>query len=209
MQSGKLITLEGIEGVGKSSNLRFIADYLTQKGREVVLTREPGGTPLAEDLRKILLNEYQEKTWPETELLILYAGRFQHVECLIKPAMAQGKWVVCDRFNDATFAYQGAGRGVDKEKIAALDRWVLNGLSPSLTIILDAPVEVAFSRIQKHRDLDRFEKEKVAFFERIREAYLTRASDDPARYRVVDASRTLSEVQTDLQNIIDKFIQVE
>lgn len=207
MQSGKLITLEGIEGVGKSSNLRFIADYLIEKGFSVCTTREPGGTPLAENLRKILLSEYEEKTQAETELLILYAGRFQHVECMIKPALAQGKWVVCDRFNDATFAYQGAGRGIEREKIEMLDQWALKGFCPALTIILDAPVDIAFSRIQKNRDLDRFEKEKKIFFERIREAYLARAAQVPTRYRVVDASRTLSEVQADLRDLLDKFIQ--
>ena len=116
MQAGKLITLEGIEGVGKSSNLRFMADYLIQNGIEVTTTREPGGTPLAEDLRKILLTDYQEKIYPETELLILYAARFQHVEGVVKPALAKGQWVICDRFNDATFAYQGAGRMMDIKK---------------------------------------------------------------------------------------------
>lgn len=207
MQPGKLITLEGIEGVGKSSNLRFMADYLTEKGLFVCTTREPGGTPLAEDLRKILLYEYEEKTQAQTELLILYAGRIQHLECIIKPALVQGKWVICDRFNDATFAYQGAGRGINEEEIEKLDQWALKGFCPSLTIILDAPVEIAFSRIQQNRDLDRFEREKRVFFERIREAYLTRAAQVPARYHVVDASRTLSEVQKDLRDLLDKFIQ--
>jgi dTMP kinase len=206
MKSGKLITLEGIEGVGKSSNLRFIADYLTQHSKDVFTTREPGGTPLAEDLRKILLSDYQEKTYPETELLILYAARYQHIECVIKPAMEKGKWVVCDRFNDATFAYQGAGRNIDIKKIEALDHWTLNGFSPSLTIILDAPVEVAFARIQKHRELDRFEKEKKDFFERIRQAYLMRASQNPQRYRIVDASQSLSQVQLSLRGILDEIL---
>ncbi len=206
MQAGKLITLEGIEGVGKSSNLRFMADYLIQNGIEVTTTREPGGTPLAEDLRKILLTDYQEKIYPETELLILYAARFQHVEGVVKPALAKGQWVICDRFNDATFAYQGAGRMMDIKKIIQLDQWALNGFSPSLTIILDAPVELAFSRIQKHRDLDRFEKEKKEFFERIRQAYLTRASEAPERYKVVDASLPLSQVQVILRGILDEYI---
>lgn len=209
MQPGKLITLEGIEGVGKSSNLRFIAQFLEKNGKDILVTREPGGTPLAEDLRNILLAEYQEKTQPETELLILYAGRFQHVECVIKPAMQEGKWVVCDRFNDATFAYQGAGRKISLEKIHALDKWALGSFAPSLTIILDAPVEVAMKRIQTHRQLDRFEKEQSDFFERIRQAYLARAINHPERYRVVDASQTLSNVQDSISLILNDFIKAE
>ena len=131
---------------------------------------------------------------------------FQHVEGVVKPALAKGQWVICDRFNDATFAYQGAGRMMDIKKIIQLDQWALNGFSPSLTIILDAPVELAFSRIQKHRDLDRFEKEKKEFFERIRQAYLTRASEAPERYKVVDASLPLSQVQVILRGILDEYI---
>lgn len=199
MQAGKFITLEGIEGVGKSSNMQFIAEYLKASQKEVVLTREPGGTPIAEALRKILLAEYEETTCPETELLILYAGRFQHVENLIKPALAKGQWVISDRFNDATFAYQGAGRKITYDKIALLDQWTLGDFRPDLTIILDAPVEIAMQRIIANRQLDRFEKEKEDFFKRIREAYLERAKRDPNRYWVVDASRALSDVQADIK----------
>lgn len=207
MQLGKLITLEGIEGVGKSSNLRFIATMLENQGIDILVTREPGGTPLAEDLRKILLADYQEKTYPETELLMLYAGRFQHVESLIKPALAQGRWVLCDRFNDATFAYQGAGRQLSLEKIHQLDEWTLGDFAPALTIILDAPVEVALKRIQRDRQLDRFEKEKCEFFERIRQAYLARAKRHPERYQVVDASCDLDVVQYSITEILKKFIK--
>lgn len=207
MQLGKLITLEGIEGVGKSSNLRFIATTLENQGIDVLVTREPGGTPLAEDLRKILLADYQEKTYPETELLMLYAGRFQHVESVIKPALAQGRWVLCDRFNDATFAYQGAGRQISLEKIHQLDEWTLGDFAPALTIILDAPVEVALKRIQTHRQLDRFEKEKSEFFDRIRQAYLARAKRHPERYQIVDASRDLEAVQQSIRELLSQFIK--
>lgn len=207
MQAGKLITLEGIEGVGKSSNLRYISQCLEEMGKSILVTREPGGTPLAEDLRKILLAEYQEQTQPETELLILYAGRFQHVECVIKPALEEGKWVICDRFNDATFAYQGSGRQISIEKIKQLDAWTLEGFHPDLTIILDAPVEVALSRIRTHRQLDRFEKEKSDFFERIRQGYLVRAKQTPQQYCVVDASAPLVNVQSNLRKLLSDFVQ--
>jgi dTMP kinase len=207
VQQGKLITLEGIEGVGKSSNLRFIATTLENQGIDVLVTREPGGTPLAEDLRKILLADYQEKTYPETELLMLYAGRFQHVESVIKPALAQGRWVLCDRFNDATFAYQGAGRQISLEKIHQLDEWTLGDFAPTLTIILDAPVEVALKRIHTHRQLDRFEKEKSEFFDRIRQAYLARAKRHPERYQIVDASRDLEAVQQSIRELLSQFIK--
>lgn len=207
MQVGKFITLEGIEGVGKSTQLKWIAECIEKEGQSILLTREPGGTPIAEDLRKILLSEYQETTYPETELLILYAGRFQHVECVIKPALKQNKWVVCDRFNDATFAYQGMGRHVPMKKIEALDSWTLGDFRPDLTIILDAPVEVALKRIQSNRQLDRFEKENTDFFERIRQGYLERAKADPKRYEVLDASLPLATVQVNLKNLILDFMK--
>lgn len=207
MRVGKLITLEGIEGVGKSSNLQYISQCLEEMGKNILVTREPGGTPLAEDLRQILLAKYQEPTQPETELLILYAGRFQHVEGVIKPALNEGRWVVCDRFNDATFAYQGAGRQILMEKIKQLDAWTLGNFHPDLTIILDAPVEVALGRIQTYRQLDRFEEEKTDFFERIRQGYLTRAEQNPQQYVVVDASKPLNEVQGNLKKLLSDFVQ--
>ena len=197
-----LITIEGIEGVGKSSNIQYIAKCFQKSGHEVVLTREPGGTPIAEDIRQILLKSYDEKTLPETELLLLYAGRLQHVAHVIKPALEAGKWVICDRFNDATYAYQGAGRGIAKHKIDILNDWALEGFAPDCTIILDAPVEVAMGRIMHERSLDRFEKEKALFFEKIRQAYLERAKLNPERYYIVDAQKPLVEVQQALDGII-------
>jgi len=205
MTRGKFITLEGSEGVGKSSNIQFIANTLKALGIAVVTTREPGGTPIAEEIRQILLTEYEEPTLPETELLLLYAGRKQHVEHLIKPALALGKWVVCDRFFDATFAYQGAGRNIAIEKIEQLNQWALGEFSPDLTILLDAPVDIAFERIKHERKLDRFEKEKKEFFEKIRMQYLRIAQKNPHRYHVVDAAKTLVEVQTEIKKCLDNI----
>ncbi|MGE3317679.1 MAG: dTMP kinase [Candidatus Berkiella sp.] len=198
----KFITVEGIEGVGKSSNIQFIAECLAQQGCQVVLTREPGGTPIGERVRDILLAEFTEKTLPKTELLLLYAARLQHVEHVIMPALSEGKWVICDRFVDATYAYQGAGRGVDFNDIDRLNEWTLGSFRADFTIILDAPVEVALGRIHKSRVLDRFEKEQAAFFEKIRQFYLSRATQDPQRYIVIDASQELSQVQQHLADVI-------
>jgi len=198
----KFITVEGIEGVGKSSNIQFVAECLKEQGCQVVLTREPGGTPIGERVRDILLAEFSEKTLPQTELLLLYAARLQHVEHVIKPALNEGKWVICDRFVDATYAYQGAGRGVDFKIIDRLNDWTLGTFRADYTIILDAPVEVALSRIQKSRVLDRFEKEKATFFEKIRQFYLSRAAQDPQHYVVIDASQDLSQVQQHLADVI-------
>lgn len=202
LQKGKFITIEGIEGVGKSSNLRFIADLVKANGKQVLMTREPGGTPIAEAIRRILLDEFAESTLAKTELLLLYAGRLQHVEHIIKPALNKGIWVICDRFTDATYAYQGAGRGIALGEIDQLNQWTLGDFAPDCTIILDAPVEVAFARIQKQRDLDRFEKERKPFFEKIRAQYLKMAGENATRYQVIDASRALSEVQQSLKEIM-------
>lgn len=201
-QKGKFITLEGIEGVGKSSNVRFIAEQIQMAGIEVLITREPGGTIMAEDIRQILLKKYTEPTLPLTELLLLYAARLQHVECVIKPALMAGKWVICDRFTDATFAYQGAGRHIPAEKINSLNHWVLDEFTSDLTFVLDAPVELAFGRIQQERQLDRFEQEQHDFFERIRQAYLARAKLAPNKYEVIDASKSLAEVQQKLAQVL-------
>lgn len=200
-KKGKFITIEGIEGVGKSSNVNLIAELIQKKGNQVIVTREPGGTPIAEAIRKVLLAEYQEEIFGQTELLLLYAARVQHVEHVIKPALIEGKYVVCDRFIDATYAYQGAGRSIPIEKIDSLNQWALGEFVPDCTIILDAPVEVAFDRIKKNRDLDRFEKEKVHFFQRIRQQYLQIAKKSK-RYHVVDASQPLKNVQDTIRDII-------
>ncbi len=203
---GKLITVEGIEGVGKSSNVNFIAKYIHDAGNQVIVTREPGGTPIAESIRGIILSDFDEHMLGETELLLLYAGRLQHVENVIKPAMKKGQWVVCDRFTDATYAYQGAGRGIPISKIDELNHWTLGNFQPDWTILLDAPVDLAFERILKHRDLDRIEREKKSFFERIRLQYLEMAKRHPERYIIIDASKALIEVQTEIEKIMANLI---
>lgn len=205
MSLGKFITVEGIEGVGKSSNLQYLADLMKTKAIDVVLTREPGGTPIAEAIRRILLEEFTETTLPKTELLLLFAGRLQHVEHVIKPALKKGSWVICDRFTDATRAYQGAGRGIPFAEIETVNHWALGDFAADCTILLDAPVEVAFSRIHKKRDLDRFEKERKSFFEKIRAHYLKIAKENPHRYHVVDAAKSLQEVQHDLKEIVENL----
>lgn len=195
MNSGKFITLEGGEGVGKSTNLHFIQHWLAQRGQRVITTREPGGTEVAEAIRHLLLTRHEEPLAISTELLLMFAARAQHLQQVIRPALAEGDWVLCDRFTDATYAYQGGGRGVELETIAWLENWVQGELRPDLTLVLDAPIDIGMQRAKHRGELDRFESEQRAFFERIRQCYLQRAAQYPQRYRVVDASLPLAEVQ--------------
>src|SRR5882672_3440373 len=198
MSPGKLITLEGIDGAGKSTQVRGIAAFLRGKGREVVVTREPGGTPLGEKLRALLLSKVMDI---DTETLLMFAARREHIAQVIAPALAQGRWVVSDRFTDATYAYQGSGGGMAKDRIAALERWVQDGLQPDLTLVFDTPVEVALARLAKDRG-DRFELESKSFFERVRAAYLERAAAEPRRMRVVQGGRPLPEVKKVVEDIV-------
>jgi dTMP kinase len=198
MSRGKFITLEGIDGAGKSTHVGGIADFLRGRGKDIVVTREPGGTPLGEKLRALLLSQTMDV---DTEALLVFAARREHIAQVIAPALAEGRWVVSDRFTDATYAYQGAGRGMAKDRIAALERWVQNGLQPDLTLVFDAPVEVALARLAKDRG-DRFELENKSFFERVRAAYLERAQADPRRMKVVEGGRPLPEVKKDVEDII-------
>ncbi|MGB5080868.1 MAG: dTMP kinase [Burkholderiales bacterium] len=198
MNRGKFISLEGIDGAGKSTHVDGIAQSLRARGKEVVVTREPGGTPLGEKLRTLLLSHPMHI---ETETLLMFAARREHIAQVVGPALAEGRWVVSDRFTDATYAYQGAGGGVPQERIAALERWVQGALRPDVTIIFDAPVEVARARLGKDRN-DRFEQEGARFFERVRAGYLERAAAEPDRIRVVDASRTQAEVKEEVEKII-------
>jgi len=202
---GRFITLEGIEGVGKSTNLEFVADMVRASGRELLLTREPGGTPLAEQLRRIVLHREDEPVPTLAELLLMFAGRCLHLENRIRPALEQGTWVICDRFTDATFAYQGGGRGEPSERIETLERWVHGGLQPDLTILLDADPEIGLARAEARGNSDRFERERLEFFRRVRAAYLARAEQFPARFVVVDAARPLSEVREDIRKHINKI----
>lgn len=188
------ISFEGIEGVGKSTLIQSIATYLTQKNIGYRLTREPGGTPVAEQLREVLLAHHDETIVPLTELLLMFAARAQHVANVIKPSLAAGQWLLCDRFTDASFAYQGAGRGMDQALIAQLAEISQAGCIPTLTFLLVAPVELALQRAKKRATLDRFESEELAFFERVQQAYLDRAAHEPQRFCVIDASLPLQQV---------------
>ncbi|MDO9012129.1 MAG: dTMP kinase [Gallionella sp.] len=202
MYMNKFITFEGVDGAGKSTHLAWFADALRQRGGEVIVTREPGGTPLGEQLREMLLNQPMSIG---TEALLMFAARLEHVEQVIKPALAAGKWVISDRFSDASFAYQGGGRGMDWEKLRQLEQWVHADLQPDLTLFFDVPVEVARLRLANNVSLDRFEQEQDAFFERVRAGYHRRVAENPQRYAVIDAAQTLAAVQQQLVAIIESI----
>lgn len=197
---GKFITFEGIDGAGKSSHVEWVAEALRQRGLNVHITREPGGTELGEKLRELLLNEPMHL---ETETLLMFAARREHLARLIEPALARGEWVVCDRFSDATYAYQGGGRGLDRAKFQALEHWVHEHLQPDLTLLFDLPLDVARERIVlANRVLDKFEQERADFHERVRQAYLERAHASPARFRIVDANRPIDDIRKQLEQTI-------
>lgn len=204
---GQFITVEGVEGVGKTTNIQYIAEQLSAAGIDIILTREPGGTPLAESIRDVLLQTRDESVAENTELLLMFAARAQHIAQVIEPALARGQWVICDRFTDATFAYQGAGRGIEMSKIADLERWVQGDLRPNYTLLLDAPVEVGLARAKKRAALDRFEQEKQHFFFRVRQGYLDLAQAHQERYRIIDASKTLDEVQAQLKLVLAEMTE--
>jgi dTMP kinase len=203
---GCFITLEGIEGVGKSTQLKFIQRYLKQAKKPMVVTREPGGTPVAEAIRHLVLKQHEEQITPEAELLMLFAGRAQHIAHVVRPALDAGKWVICDRFTDATYAYQGAGRKMSLEQIATLEKWVQKDLQPDCIFLLDAPVKTAMKRVKRRGKADRIEAEQADFFERIRAAYLARAKQFPKRYKVIDASAPLLKVQRQIKLVLDSLI---
>jgi dTMP kinase len=197
MKRGKFITVEGTEGVGKTTNIAFIRSWLEQQQIPYIATREPGGTPLAEQLRGLLLQPRVETVNPLAELLMVFAARAQHLAEVIVPALEQGNWVLCDRFTDATYAYQGGGRQMDVAAIATLENLVQGELRPDAVLLLDIPVQLGLERARGRGDLDRFEQEDIAFFERVRNAYLARAKGN-AHYHVIDASQPLESVQKDL-----------
>jgi dTMP kinase len=206
MNSGKFLTLEGTEGVGKSTNLAFVRGWLQARNIEVIVTREPGGTPLAEEVRGLLLAKRDEPVDQTAELLLVFAARAQHIAQVIKPALARGAWVLSDRFTDATFAYQGGGRGLDKNIIQQLEVMVQGDLRPDLTLILDIDVKLGLTRASQRGELDRFESETLDFFERVRAAYRERAIANPTRYTIVDAGQTLEKVQQDIDRVLQKII---
>ena len=197
------ITIEGIEGVGKSTNIDAIKIYLENLGIDYLVTREPGGTELAEKIRLLLLDNHSEGVSDTTELLLIFAARAQHIEEVIRPALDQGRWVICDRFTDATYAYQGGGRGLEREKIAQLESLVQDRLRPDLTIILDLDPATGLARVAKRGELDRFEQEELEFFNRVRETYLHIAEQDPQRCKVVDAAQSVADVKQDILQILE------
>jgi dTMP kinase len=204
---GLFITLEGPEGAGKSTNREYLAQRLRDHGLDVVLTREPGGTPLAERIRELLLTPADEPMHSDTELLLMFAARAQHLSQVIHPALARGAVVLCDRFTDATYAYQGGGRGLPSQRIEQLECFVQGEMRPDLTLIFDLPVEIGLSRAAARGRLDRFEQEGLGFFEAVRRTYLDRARLHPQRYRVVDAGQSLSGVQQDLDNLLPEVLE--
>lgn len=207
---GQFITLEGIEGVGKSTHAKFIQRYLEEKGIKTLGTHEPGGTPIANSIRNLLLathTESAEQMTQTTELLLMFAARAQHVTNLIKPNLDKDIWVICDRFTDASYAYQGYGRGLPMDRIATLEKWVQEDLQPNLTFLFDAPVEVALQRIKHRGKPDRIESEAAEFFQRVRAGYLARAKEFPNRYRIIDARVTLEKVQHQIKTVLHDFLQ--
>lgn len=199
MKPGKFITLEGVDGAGKSTHLEFLGDRIRARGVELVVTREPGGTPLGEKLRHILLNDAMQ---PDTELLLMYAARAEHVATVIKPALARGAWVLSDRFHDASFAYQCGGRGVDASRLRVLEEWTLGDFRPDLTLLFDVAPRIAAKRRARVRAADRFEQEQAAFFTRVRDAYLVRARAEPDRIRIVDSALDIDLIRADLDWIL-------
>lgn len=199
MTRAKFITFEGIDGAGKSTHLAFVAELLRERKKTVVVTREPGGTSLGESLRNILLHE---KMHLETEALLMFAARREHIAQVIAPALERGDWVISDRFTDATFAYQGGGRKLDLQKLSALEQWVHPQLQPDLTLLFDVPLDVARARLDATRTLDKFEQEKTDFFAATRAEYLRRAAEFPQRFRIIDSTQTIAAIQQLLREII-------
>jgi len=200
---GKFITFEGIDGAGKSTHIGFVTDFLASRGKEIVSSREPGGTPLGEKLRDLLLHE---KMHLETEALLMFASRREHIAQVIAPNLAEGKWVLSDRFTDASFAYQSGGRGLPREKMEALEAWVHPTLQPDLTLLFDVPLEVARQRLDATRTLDKFEREQADFFAKCRAEYLRRAEQFPERFVVVDSTRSIADIQASLAQVLEKLL---
>lgn len=206
LSKGKFITVEGIEGVGKSTSMNFLKTELRKRGIDFIQTREPGGTPIAEEIRSLLLAHHPETMARDTELLLFFAGRAQHIATVINPALKSGTWVLCDRFTDASYAYQAGGRGISEKRLDTLAHWVQGDLQPDLTLLLVAPVEVALSRANGRSKPDRIELEKTNFFSKVQDAYLRRAKQFSERYRVIDANCPQERVYEQLQKVLDVFI---
>lgn len=206
---GRFITIEGVEGAGKSSVLRYVQHLLEQANIPCIVTREPGGTPIAEEIRKVLLSKHDEMMCPDTELLLMFAGRAQHISQVILPALQRGQWVISDRFADASFAYQGGGRGVPLTHIRELASWVQGDLEPDLTLLMDLPVEVGFSRIDSRGAKDRIESEGIDFFQRVRDSYLKRAQKFPDRFRIINAEHDFETVKEEVHTVLRSLMSEE
>lgn len=207
MASGCFVTVEGGEGAGKTTQIALLRDYLERLGHAVQLTREPGGTALGEAIRAVLLDQRHAGMAATTETLLMFAARAEHLERVIRPALARGQWVLCDRFTDASYAYQGGGRGVALERVALLEDWVQEGLQPDLTLLFDVPVAIGLERVSRRGVSNRFEQEEQAFLERVRAAYLARAARDPERYRIVNAARPVAAVWAEVETLLATWLK--
>jgi dTMP kinase len=205
MERGKFITIDGVEGAGKSTQITFICDYLKAKGVNVILTREPGGTGVGEKIRTLLLSNSTGKMHADTELMLMFAARNEHIQNKIMPALKQGDWVLSDRFTDASYAYQGGGRGLDVERIAQLEQWVLQDFIPDMTLLLDVPVEIGMSRVESRGKKDRIELEATDFFNRVRQAYIDRSEQFPERIKLIDSSQTVEHTKQQIKVVLDSL----
>lgn len=208
MTTPRFITVEGIEGAGKTSCLGLLEQRIRERGHQLLVTREPGGTPMGEDLRQLLLGHRHDGMADDTELLLMFAARAEHLHAKVEPALVAGSWVLCDRFTDATYAYQGYGRGIDLQRIATLETWVQGKRRPDLTLLLDLPVEVGLERAGRRSTPDRFESQALAFFDRVRQGYLDLAAASPGRFRVIDAGQPLDRVSRQVTAAIDVFLDL-
>ena len=205
MERGKFITIDGVEGAGKSTQIEFICEYLKAKGVDVILTREPGGTDIGEKIRTLLLSNSTGKMHADTELMLMFAARNEHIQNKIMPALKQGYWVLSDRFTDASYAYQGGGRGLDVSRIAQLEQWVLQDFTPDMTLLLDVPVEIGMSRVESRGKKDRIELEATDFFNRVRQAYIDRSEQFPERIKLIDSSQTVEHTKQQIKVILDSL----
>ncbi|MCS5588862.1 MAG: dTMP kinase [Candidatus Thioglobus sp.] len=203
MERGKFITIDGVEGAGKSTQIEFICEYLKAKGVNVILTREPGGTDVGEKIRTLLLSNSTGKMHADTELMLMFAARNEHIQNKIMPALGRGDWVLSDRFTDSSYAYQGGGRGLDMERIKQLESWVVQDFAPDMTLLLDVPVEVGMSRVESRGKKDRIEMEKMDFFDRVRKAYIARSEEFPDRIKLIDSSQTIEHTTKQIGEILD------